>query len=71
MSTQLDDIQNEVKKINTLLSGSYGRKGLVQEHQDIKEIVYKNREGLSRLKWIGAIGMGFLLALNAIKEFFK
>ena len=54
MSDQLDRIESKVDSITQVLGGNQelGQKGLLEDYREVKGIAYKNKEDISRFKWI-------------------
>ena len=69
----VQDQSEELAKITIVLGGSgMGDKGLIEQMSELKNVTYKNKQEVSRLKWFASlIATGISTIIAGITAYFK
>ena len=69
----VQDQSEEIAKITIVLGGSgMGDKGLIEQMSELKNVTYKNKQEVSRLKWFASlIATGISTIIAGITAYFK
>jgi len=72
MSDQLNEIQNDIREIRSLLAGDkYGRVGMVEKQNNNHERLNKLEDSQKKITWLGGAGTAVLGLLIAFKDEIK
>ena len=69
----VQDQSEEIAKITIVLGGSgMGDKGLIEQMSELKNVTYKNKQEVSRLKWFaGLVAGGISAIITGAAAYFK